>query len=94
MLPKPSQANLEAGATNADIQNTKVKNYVGQYPSNVFTVNDEYDYITVLQWMEENPVGFEGLSWINLYLADEHFCNDFLLCALLLTFILFWVRHY
>ena len=57
----PTEADVNHQATNEDIHNSPRRLYEGVVPSNVFTVNDEYDSAVLLYWLETNLLYTEGM---------------------------------
>ena len=64
-IPAPTEADINTGVTNADLPNDPQRMYQGTIPSNVFTVNDDYDSAVLLYWIETNILYTEGKTWLN-----------------------------
>lgn len=53
-LPAPTEANVDAGATNKDLPKKLNRRFEGKMPNNVFVINDSYDAAVALCWAESN----------------------------------------
>lgn len=60
-LPAPTEADIAAGATNAQIPNRPDRRLPGpEHPCNLFAVNDQYEAAVALYWLENNIVNTTG----------------------------------
>ncbi|OWF50418.1 cilia- and flagella-associated protein 61-like isoform X2 [Mizuhopecten yessoensis] len=53
-IPAPTEADIEGGATNADLPNSPDMRYMKAQPKNLFLINDEYDAAVALYWIENS----------------------------------------
>ncbi|XP_077999640.1 cilia- and flagella-associated protein 61-like [Glandiceps talaboti] len=56
----PTEADIDELLTNDEVPNNPNRRYSGPVPSNVFTINDEYDAFEVKQWLSKTFLPAQG----------------------------------
>ncbi|NXT78301.1 CFA61 protein, partial [Zapornia atra] len=59
-VPSPTGADISKLPTNSEVTSKWPQRYKGKVPSNLFTLNDEWDCLKAARWLQENLVGSEG----------------------------------
>jgi len=72
-LPHPTEADVDAGATNKDLPKKPKRRFEGNMPRNAFVINDGYDAAVALYWAERNLLETKSLLFRLLWYLCHRF---------------------
>lgn len=78
-LPMPTEADVENGATNANLPNRPDRRFIGTQPRNLFTINDAYDAAVAVNWIENHLIKHQRKAIVYGSTLDAYTCVQTLL---------------